>query len=182
MPSSSWRPRLSADVRQLHGQGGVIHSRPCPSSLAMCAVTVTLILPSALGAQAMDTLGLAAQVLAFEDARFAAMTRADTAWLHDALAEELTYVHTTARTETKAQFLAAIGSGAIRYWLLAPTERRVRLLGSNAAAVSGLARVRVDSGGERREFAIRYLSVYRHSGGRWQLLAWQSTRLPEPGP
>jgi hypothetical protein len=38
--------------------------------------------------------------------------------------------------------------------------------------------MRVGPPGQIRAFRIRYLAVYVHRSGIWQLLAWQSTRLP----
>ena len=34
-------------------------------------------------------------------------------------------------------------------------------------------------GNEDRQFGVRYTDVYLRRSGRWQLLAWQSTRLPD---
>src|SRR5262249_61682140 len=70
------------------------------------------------------TESISQSLLAFEDARFAAMVRADTAWLRDALADDLSYVHTSARSETKSQFLESVGSRALRYQEFTPKERR----------------------------------------------------------
>jgi hypothetical protein len=127
--------------------------------------------------QTPDTATTVRALLAFEDARFAAMVRADTAWLRNALADDLSYAHSSGRRDTKAQFLEAIGSGTLRYEEFIPRERQARLLGGAAAAVVGLAHARVISAGQPVELDVRYLAVYVRSEGQWRLLAWQTTRV-----
>jgi len=73
--------------------------------LAYLVVAATLLAPRPASPPAPDSAETIRSVLAFEDGRFAAMVRADTTWLRDALAEDLSYVHTSARSETKAQYL-----------------------------------------------------------------------------
>jgi len=38
--------------------------------------------------------------------------------------------------------------------------------------------MRAGAPGNVQDFHIRYLAVYARREGRWQLLAWQATRLP----
>src|SRR5213593_17323 len=76
-------------------------------------ITALALVPTRSLPQVPDSAGTARTLLAFEDARFAAMVRADTAWLRDALAEDLSYVHSSARSETKAQYLESVGSGSL---------------------------------------------------------------------
>jgi ketosteroid isomerase-like protein len=121
-----------------------------------------------------------AEVLSAEDARFAAMIRGDTAALASMLADDLLYVHSSGRTETKAQFLTAVGSQAIRYLAFVPVDRRVTTLGPDAALIMGRANARVSLGGPPLEFDIRYIAVYGRASGRWQLRGWQTTRIAPP--
>jgi ketosteroid isomerase-like protein len=120
------------------------------------------------------------EVLAAEDARFAAMLRADTAALADMLADDLLYVHTTARVETKAQFVTAVGSGAIQYLSFVPMERRVTLIAPGAALVTGRAKARVIVAGPPTDSEVRYIAVYTRLDDQWQLRGWQTTRIPAP--
>src|SRR6267143_6272508 len=86
-----------------------------------------LVPPDRVLAQTPDSTGTVRALMAFEDARFAAMVRADTAWLRDALADDLSYVHSSGRRETKAQYLNSVGSGTMRYQEFTPRDRQVRL-------------------------------------------------------
>jgi len=38
--------------------------------------------------------------------------------------------------------------------------------------------MRVEASGQVHAFRIRYLAVYRRGAHGWELIAWQSTRLP----
>ena len=106
------------------------------------------------------------------------MIHADTAALRILLADDLAYTHTTGAKQDKTAFLRSLGSGELRYTSIEPTERAVRVLGSDGAVVVGRSNMKVEAGGQLRVFSIRYLAAYRREGSGWQLLAWQSTLLP----
>src|SRR3989449_3327663 len=117
------------------------------------------------------------QVLATEDRRFAAMARADTSALASLLAPDLTYTHTDGAQNTRAELLQLLGSGTLRYASIAPEAHEVRVVGSSAV-VTGRSAMRVEASGQVQAFRIRYLAVYRRGARGWELIAWQSTRLP----
>lgn len=112
-----------------------------------------------------------------ETRRFEAMVRGDAAALEDILSDDLSYTHANAVFETKAEFIGKIKSGQLRYESFAPEEIRVRIYGT-AGVVTGVARVRVQVKGEQLIFQLRFTDVYVKNGDRWQMVAWQATRLP----
>ena len=123
-----------------------------------------------------------AQVLAAEDARFAAIIGGNGTELGQWLADDLQYVHSTGVVADREQFVTSIASGEFRYHAITPLERQVVMLGSRSALVRGRARVQAEIGGAKLDLLIRYLCVYTRSGGRWRLRSWQSLRLPQgPG-
>ena len=144
------------------------------SILTLAVSLSSLVVPSA-GAQTDP--GTVKAVLTAEDQRFAAMIRGDTAALRLLLADSLSYTHTDGEQQSKGQFLETLGSGTLRYDSIGPQGRGVRVVG-DVAVVTGRSAMRLKAQGQVRAFAIRYLAVYQHRGGGWQLLAWQSTRLP----
>ena len=107
------------------------------------------------------------------------MMKADEAALTRLLADDLTYVHSNANLQTKAQFIADLKSGAIKYLSIVPTEAdwKVRIVGDTAIVI-GTAAVHVVDHGADLTFRIRYTNVHVNRGGRWQMLAWQSTKFP----
>lgn len=119
-----------------------------------------------------------AQVLQADDRRFDAMRKEDWAALDAVLAEDLTYVHSSARLETKAEHVANLKARKPQYRGVTPRDRKVRMNG-DIGLVNGIADIHVDNAGKESRFTVRYLAVYSNSGGAWRLCAWQSTRVPD---
>ncbi len=119
-----------------------------------------------------------ADVLASEDARFAAQTTRDTLSLSRLLADELVYIHSNALVETKADFIHSVGTGRIVYQRMTPEPaRRVRALGRQAAIVDGIVHVTGQFQGNTFDMRLRYTAAYRRHKGAWRLVSWQSTRI-----
>ena len=70
-----------------------------------------------------------------------------------------------------------IDSATVNYELIEPTDVRIRLYG-DVAVVTGSANLRVSAGGDVHRLAIRFIEVYVVRDDRWQLVSWQSTRIP----
>lgn len=122
--------------------------------------------------------GIEADVLHADDRRFDAMVRGDWAALEASLADDLTYVHSTARLESKAEHVANLRAGKPHYRTIAPRDRRARVHGS-VAVVNGTSDMHVENAGKEQRFTIRYLAVYVKAGQAWRMIAWQSTRQPD---
>jgi ketosteroid isomerase-like protein len=108
--------------------------------------------------------------------RFRLMVQNDLDALAPLLAEDLVYIHTTGEMESKPQLLDRLRSGALRYRSIEPSETVIRTTG-DLATITGRAKMAVTIGGTDRDFEMRYTAVYRSTGGRWQLVSWQSTRI-----
>jgi ketosteroid isomerase-like protein len=120
-------------------------------------------------------------VQAAEKKRFAAMIAGDLDTLGALLADELTYTHSSGRVDTKVQFLDSLRTGRQKYFAIAPEDTAVRVFGDTAVS-TGQSAMHVSAGGQESRFRIRFTDVWVRRGGRWQMVAWQSTRLPEPSP
>ena len=116
-------------------------------------------------------------VLKADNARFAAMIKADAAALEKLLADELSYTHSNAAVQDKAAFISDIKTGKIKYLTVEPTDQKVRVFGTTAI-VTGGASVHVVQNGNDLTFKIRYTNTHLNRGGAWQMVAWQATRLP----
>jgi ketosteroid isomerase-like protein len=117
-------------------------------------------------------------VLRADDRRFEAMRKGDWAALDAALADDLTYVHSTARLESKAEHIANLRGGKPHYRGIAPRERTARVHG-NIGVVNGVSEMHVERDGKEQRFTVRYLAVYAKAGSDWRMIAWQSTRVPD---
>lgn len=116
-------------------------------------------------------------VLRAESLRFGAMMQADTATLRQFLADELVYTHSNALVETKALHLSAIGSKRTVYEAIAPDSMGYHIY-ADVAVGSGTVRSRGTLNGTAFDVVLRASTVHILREGRWQLVLWQSTRVP----
>ena len=114
------------------------------------------------------------EIIALENRRIEAMTKGDVQALEEILADDLIYTHTTARLDTKASFIDAIKSGRSNYKSVDTSDVSVRQFG-DSAVVTGHAKFHVGD----NKFEARFIDVYAKRNGAWQMVAWQSTRLPD---
>lgn len=135
-------------------------------------ITLWLLLPLIASAQATSS-----HVLTDESRRFAAMTARDTAALRRLLHKDLIYIHSNALTEDKSEHITAIAAGRLVYQKMEPRNTRVRRYGKTALT-NGTLQVKGLLNGTPFELNLAYTAVYRKKRGIWQLLNWQSTRIP----
>jgi ketosteroid isomerase-like protein len=122
--------------------------------------------------------GAEADVLRADENRFEAMRKGDWAALDAVLADDLTYVHSTARLESKTEHVANLRGGKPHYRGIAPRERKARVHGG-VGVVTGVSEMHVERDGKEQRFTVRYLAVYTRAGEQWRMIAWQSTRVPD---
>jgi hypothetical protein len=117
-------------------------------------------------------------VIELDRQRMQAMASKDIATLDKLLADELMYCHSTARLDTKQSLVGAMQSGATVYTGVEPSEVKAQELG-DGVALTGIARINVVSNGKPNAFSVRFTDVWVNRGGQWQMVIWQSTRLPD---
>jgi ketosteroid isomerase-like protein len=122
------------------------------------------------------TTGAEADVLRADENRFEAMRKEDWNALDDALADDLIYVHSTARKESKAEHVGNLRAGKPHYRGIAPRDRQARVVG-DVGVVNGISEMHVERDGKEQRFTVRYLAVYAKKGGQWRMIAWQSTKM-----
>lgn len=118
-----------------------------------------------------------AAVRAAERQRCAAMLANDVEALDGLLASDLQFSHATGAVDDKAAYMAKLRAGRITYALIAWREVKVKLLGGDAALMTGrmLSSVRVEAVEKRLD--NRVMCVWTHQDGSWRLAAFQSTPL-----
>lgn len=112
-------------------------------------------------------------------ARFAAMVAGDAAALETMLGPDLSYTHSNGLVQARAEFLAALRKGTLRYESMTPSDVRVRLY-EPAGVVTGRIDMKVALDGKETQIAARYTAVYVRRDGRWQLVAWHSSPIAPP--
>ena len=117
-------------------------------------------------------------VIDLDKKRMTAMAQKDLATLNDLISNDLVYTHSSARLDTKQSLIGNMQSGSTVYNAVEPSDVKAQDLGS-AVVLTGVARIRVTSGGKPNAFAVRFTDVYANKGGKWQMVTWQSTRLAE---
>ncbi|MGI5460980.1 nuclear transport factor 2 family protein [Streptomyces sp. CA-249302] len=121
----------------------------------------------------------AAPILQLEQERRDAMIRADVDALRELLAEDVMWIHATARVDTREGLLASIGSGKTKYLAIDCSDESVRFHGG-IAFVSGVADMKCEIAGETRDIQNRFTIVYAPAGDGWQVVNWQSTSVRKP--
>lgn len=154
----------------------LVRSLPALVLAACLSASIPL---SAQPAAPAPAAAVVARIRSLEESRFAAMLSRDVAALRRILADDLTYTHSSGQLESKEQFLDSIASGAFQYLAILPEGALdVRVYG-DTAVVTGKGTFRVKAGGEERSLKLRFTDVYISRDGVWQMVAWQSTRLPD---
>jgi len=128
-------------------------------------------------AAAQWTFGQEKEIRDLETKRFHAMEKADVVTLEGILSDDLIYTHADGKSQSKFDVLATVGSSEMRYESITPYDARVRIY-REMAVVTGRASIKIRAHGQQESFDICYLDVYAKQDGRWQMVAWQSSRLP----
>jgi len=131
------------------------------------------------GASTLPAADARDDVRAAETRRFAAMGAGDLDTLATFLADDLTYTHSSGRVESKKEYLDSLRAGRLKYLSITPEVTDVRVYG-DAAVATGRSAMKVSNAGQEQSFRIVFTDVWARRDGRWRMVAWQATRLPEP--
>lgn len=142
-------------------------------SLLLAALAFTLALAP------LRAAGDPAAWRAADDARVQAMISANPARLAAAFSDELLYVHSNGKADTKASFTEALTSGKSKYNAVTYEQREFREVAPGLVLMHGRCRVQLGQSAPFNELALSFLAAYRLEKGAWRFLAWQSCRLPD---
>ena len=117
------------------------------------------------------------EVLQAERDRVTALIQDDYAALDRILSDDLIYTHSSALVETKAQYVASLRSGQLKYKSLEHSDQRVRIHG-DVALLTGTSKVYSISNGQDIRLTLRFSIAYIKQAGHWKMALWQSTRIP----
>jgi len=145
--------------------------------LAVCTLLV-FSLPGTSWAGESGGSKAESEIRQLESRRIQAMVKADAEELNRVLADDLTYTHSSGQVDSKSQLIESLKSGERKYQMIEPQDVKVRLYG-DAAIVTGRAKLKTVSKGQESSFQAQFTDVYAKKKGHWQMVAWQSSRLPE---
>jgi hypothetical protein len=117
---------------------------------------------------------------AADDARVAAMISADPAKLAATFSDELRYVHSNGKLDTKASMTEALTSGKSKYAAMDYETRDFREVAPGLVLVNGRVKVKLGAKEPHTELYLSFLAAYRLEKGTWRFLAWQSCKLDDP--
>jgi len=126
--------------------------------------------------KAQVTGGADKEIRDLEAQRFQAMEKGDVETLDRIISDDLIYTHANGLRQSKFDVIGVLGSSDMKYESITPYDVRVRIY-NDTAIVAGRAAIRIKAHGERESFEICYLDVYVKQEGRWQMVAWQSSRI-----
>ncbi len=118
------------------------------------------------------------EVLNAEKARFAAQVKKDYPALDKLIGDDLYYQHSNGDLDTKASFIQGIKDGKRNYDDIKIEESKVRLYENTAIINAVCMYYRKDKDGTPNNLHLRYTDVWVKRKGGWQMVTWQSFKLP----
>jgi len=118
------------------------------------------------------------RVIALDAQRMTAMSQGDVGTLNALISDDLVYTHSSARLDTKQSLIENMQTGKTVYTAVVPSDVKAQDCG-DAVILTGVARISVKSGDNAMNFGVRFTDVWVNKGGNWQMVTWQSTRLPD---
>jgi len=107
-----------------------------------------------------------------------AIQKADTAAIDRIYADDYMSTNSTALVRTKAQVLDDLKSGALKVESITSDDINVRPFG-DTAIVTGRTTMKAQDRGQQTSGQSRFTQVYVKRNGRWQIVAFQMTRIPQ---
>jgi hypothetical protein len=132
------------------------------SLLSLCLLAAE---PSATAKQA---------VLSAENEWKTAVLKADRAALEKLLSDDLSYTHSSAKTQTKAEFIQDATGGATKYESIEFENTQMRQYGSTVVVTHNAVIKTVPTGTSH----LYITEVWAQQSGRWQMVSRQATKLP----
>ena len=116
------------------------------------------------------------EILKLEKARCDAMIGADVSTLSNLFADDMVWIHASAKTDGKAGVMNTIGSGKTKYLEINNSEQNVRFYG-DVAIVGGIADMQLEIAGEIRNLKNRFTISWMKDASGWKVINWQSTSV-----
>jgi hypothetical protein len=115
-------------------------------------------------------------VLTADQQRLAAMRASDGAALGRVLSDEVVFIHSDGRTESKADYIRNMTAGDTAYTDLKTTDVRARQIAADVVVLTGAQEMKKKLGPTWSEIRLKFMSVWRNEAGTWRMVAWQSMR------
>jgi hypothetical protein len=114
------------------------------------------------------------EILEADDVRVKGLLSNDIDAVEKLLGDDLTYVHSSGRLDTKETYMDALRSGRTRYLTMDLSDVEGRGLG-DTGVITNIFDAKVQTANGEVTLHSRALLVYAKRDGRWQLIAYEST-------
>ncbi|MBL9211880.1 MAG: nuclear transport factor 2 family protein [Opitutaceae bacterium] len=111
-----------------------------------------------------------------DKARLAAMMAGDGEALGRLMSDQLRFVHSDGRVESKTDYVKNLMAGDTAYAEAKTSELETTQVANDVVVVIGVQEMRKRLGTEWSTIKLRYLAVWRNESGTWRMVAWQSAR------
>jgi ketosteroid isomerase-like protein len=118
-----------------------------------------------------------AEIKKLEDRRFRAMIDNDFDTLDKLLGDNLVYTHSTAQSDTRAEYIALCKRGVFKYRKIERPIENIQVYG-DTVVVTGHTKMDVIAEGKPKQLNSRYTDVWIKGAKGWQMVVWQSTPIP----
>ena len=134
------------------------------AGLSGCAVQMAQAEPAVISAVRADK------------ARLAAMMAGDGEGLARLMSDQLRFVHSDGRVESKGDYVKNLMAGDTAYADAKTSELETMQISADVVVVLGVQEMRKKLGPTWSDIKLRYLAVWRNESGTWRMVAWQSAR------
>ena len=111
-----------------------------------------------------------------DKARLTAMMAGDGEALARLMSDQLRFVHSDGRVESKADYVKNLMAGDTEYADAKTSELETTQISADVVVVIGVQEMRKRLGPTWSDIKLRYLAVWRNESGVWRMVAWQSAR------
>jgi ketosteroid isomerase-like protein len=122
------------------------------------------------------------RILELEQQRCDALTSSNVAAMERLFSDDLYYVHSSSKVDTKNSYIESMRSGSLAYRAIDRDELAVRVTHGNVAIATGRAKITSTSNGQTKTASIRYTNVWirKDANSDWQFTNWHAAPVPAP--
>ena len=138
---------------------------------------LAFIAPAFGAAASADVRNVEAEILRLDSARIAAILKGDLKTLEGLFSDDMVYIHSGGKIDTKKGYLAMLAGGNLNYVTLRyDPAPRVAVAGRDTAIVTGKATIETkNKAGQLTQRVLTTTTVYVRSGTEWQVISYQGT-------
>lgn len=111
-----------------------------------------------------------------DQSRLAAMMAGDGTALQKLLSDELSFVHSDGRVETKQDYVKNMLAGDTAYTDAKTSDVQAKQIAADVIVLIGAQEMKKRLGPTWSEIKLKFMAVWRNEGGTWRMVAWQSMR------